>query len=90
MIAYGTETAMSNILRRSMRHQDEARSLLRSLYATEADLLPDYDRGLLTVRLHQPANNCSAETIKKLCRELNETREKFPGTELRLVYDLVS
>jgi len=72
-----------------MRHQDEARSLLRSLYATEADILPDYDRGSLTV-LHQPANNCSAETIKKLCRELNEARVKFPGTELRLVYDLVS
>ncbi len=41
-IANRVETAMSNILRRSMRHQDEARSLLRSLYATEADLLPDY------------------------------------------------
>jgi hypothetical protein len=90
MIAYRAETAMANILRRSMRHQDEARSLLRSLYATEADLLPDYDHSTLTVRLHQPANNCSAQTIKKLCRELNEARTKFPGTELRLVYDLVS
>jgi len=60
------------------------------LYATEADLLPDYDRGSLTVRLHQPANNCSAETIKKLCRNLNEARVKFPGMELRLIYDLVS
>ncbi|MCL7486862.1 MAG: hypothetical protein M8357_01635, partial [Desulfobulbaceae bacterium] len=90
MIAYRAETAMANILRRSMCHQDEARSLLRSLYATEADLLPDYARGSLTVRLHQPANKCSAEAIKKLCRELNETRVKFPGTELRLVYELVS
>ena len=81
---------MANILRRSMRHQDEARSLLRSLYATEADLLPDYDRDILTVRLHQPANNCSAVTIKKLCRELNETKVEFPGTNLRLVYEMVS
>jgi len=90
LIAYRAETAMANILRRSMRHQDEARSLLRSLYATEADLLPDYDRNLLTVRLHQPANHCSAATIKKLCRELNETKVKFPGTNLRLIYELVS
>ncbi len=90
MIAYRAETAMANIVRRSMRHQDEARSLLRSLYATEADLLPDTDRGLLTVRLHQPANNCSAVTIKKLCRELNETKVNFPGTQLRLVYEMVS
>ncbi len=90
MIAYRAETAMANILRRSMCHQNEARSLLRSLYATEADLLPDYDRDSLTVRLHQPANKCSAEAIKNLCRELNETGVKFPGTKLRLVYDLVS
>jgi len=90
MIAYRAETAMANILRRSMRHQDEARSLLRSLYGAEADLLPDYDCNLLTVRLHQPANNCSAVTIKKLCRELNETKVKFPGTNLRLVYEMVS
>ncbi len=65
MIAYRAETAMANILRKGMRHQDEARSLLRSLYATEADLLPDYDKNTLTVRLHQLANNCSAESIKK-------------------------
>jgi len=90
LIAYRSETAMANILRRSMRHQDEARSLLRSLYATKADLLPDYDRNLLTVRLHQPANNCSAVTIIKLCRELNGTKVKFPGTDLRLVYEMVS
>lgn len=90
MIAYRAESAMANILRRGMHHQDEARSLLHSLYATEADLLPDYGRKLLTVRLHQPANNCSAVTIKKLCLELNETAVKFPGTDLRLIYELVS
>jgi hypothetical protein len=73
-----------------MLNQDEARNLLRSLYATEAYLLPDYDRGSLTVRFHQPANNCSAQTIKKFCRELNEAKTKFPGTGLQLVYDLVS
>ena len=90
MIAYRAETAMANSIRRSMRHQDEARSLLKSLYATEADLLPDYSRKILTVRLHQPANRCSAVTIEKLCLELNETKTKFPGSGLRLVYELVS
>jgi len=90
MIAYRAETVMANIVRRSMRHQEEARSLLRSLYATEADILPDYERSLLTVRLHQPANNCSATTINKLCLELNETKVKFPGTQLWLVCEVVS
>jgi len=38
LIAYRAETAMANSIRRSMHRQDDARSLLRSLYATEADI----------------------------------------------------
>lgn len=57
---------------------------------TEADILPDHEKKTLTVRLHQPANRCSAITIKNLCRELNATNTKFPGTDLRLVYEMVS
>ena len=73
-----------------MSHQNEARSLLRSLYATEADILPDYGKKKLTVRLHNPANRCSVVTVKNLCRELNATNTKYPGTDLRLVYEMVS
>ena len=90
LVAYRAETAMVNIARQTMRHQDEARSLLRSLYAMDADILPDYEGGKLTVRLHQPANNCSAIIIDDICRELNATNTEFPGTNLRLVYELVS
>jgi len=90
LIAYRAETAMVNIVRQTMRHQDEARRLLRSLYESSADILPDYEGNKLTVRLHQPANRCSAITIDNLCRELNATVTKFPGTNLRLVYEMVS
>ena len=90
LIAYRAETAMVNIVRQTMRRRDDARSLLRSLYATEADLLPDYDEKKLTVRLHQPANHCSSDTIRQLLGELNATRTTFPGTDLRLFYELVS
>ncbi len=90
LVAYRAETAMVNIARQTMRQQDEARSLLRSLYATEADILPDYEGERLIVRLHQPANRCSAVTIQALCQELNETNTEYPDTNLRLVYELVS
>lgn len=90
LVAYRAETAMMNMVRQTMNHQDEARSLLRSLYATEADILPDYESKKLIVRVHQPANRCSATTIDNLCRELNDTDTNFPGTDLRLVYELVS
>ena len=90
LIAYRAETAMVNIVRQTMSRMDDARSLLRSLYDTAADILSDYEKKKLTVRLHQPANRCTAVTIENLCRELNATRTEFPGTDLRLVYELVS
>jgi hypothetical protein len=90
MVAYRAETAMVNIVRQTMSRQEDARSLLRGLYATEADILPDHDKMTLKVRLHQPANRCSAITIGHLCQELNATKTKFPGTDLRLIYEMVS
>jgi hypothetical protein len=90
MIAYRAETAMANIVRETMSRENEARRLLRSIYATDADLIPDHKEQKLTIRLHQPANHASEMTIRNLCQELNTSRTKFPGTELRLVYELVS
>jgi prepilin-type processing-associated H-X9-DG protein len=90
MVAYRAETAMVQIAREKMRREDDARSLLRSLYRTEADLLPDENAGTLTVRVHHQANRCNDEVIRHLCTELNQTETVFPGTQLRLVYALVS
>jgi hypothetical protein len=68
--------------------QDEERRLLQSLYASEADLLPDEAAGTLTVRLHYPANAMLARAIEKLCEELTATQTVFPTTKLRLIYQL--
>lgn len=90
MIAYRAETAMATIVREKISRHDDARSLLRSVYETEADLIPDEVAGTLTVRLHQLANRMSGEVLRHLCRELNATMTEFPGTSLRLVYEVVS
>lgn len=91
MIAYRAETALANLLRESefMKRSDDVRSLLRSIFKTEADLIPDAEAQTLTVRLHHPANRAAAKAIQHLCRELNETETIFPGTDLRIVYELV-
>ena len=47
MIAYRAETAMANLLRDKVKHPDESRSLIRALYKSDADLLPDEDAGTL-------------------------------------------
>jgi hypothetical protein len=90
MIAYRAETAMATIVREKLRRHDDARSLLRAAYATEADLIPDENAGTLTVRLHHLANRMSSEVLRHLCEELNATMTQFPGTSMRLVYELVS
>jgi len=90
MVAYRAETAMVQIAREKMQREDDARSLLRALYSTEADLLPDENTGTLTVRVHHQANRCGDEVIRHLCTEFNQTETIFPGTNLRLVYELVS
>jgi hypothetical protein len=90
MIAYRAETAMANSLREHLKRPDEARRLLRALYTTEADLLPDTEAGTLTVRLHHGANAATNQVIEKLCEELNATETVFPRTNLRLVLKLGS
>jgi hypothetical protein len=92
MIAYRAETAMCETAREVMRswQQDDARKMLRAVYTTEADLAPDEAAGTLTVRLHYPANPVTAKVLEHLCQELTETETVFPGTNLRLIYQLVS
>lgn len=88
MVAYRAETAMANILATSMKKTDERRSLLRSIYQTEADLIPDEKNATLTVQLHHLANHASDLALQNLCDEINQTNTIFPGTKLRLIYKL--
>ena len=90
MISYRAETSMAHTIREEMSHHDDARSLLQSIYKTSADLIPDKENGTLTVRIHSLANPSSDKTLRYLCDQLNETETEFPGTKLRIIYDLVS
>ena len=84
--AYRAETAMANLLRETMTHPDESRSLLRALYTNPMLISCQMaNEGTLTVRLHHMANQSSDTVIEKLCEELNATETQFPGTNLRLV-----
>src|SRR5246127_3360530 len=90
MVAYRAETAMVQIVRQKMTRHDDARSLLRAIYSTEIDLIPDPQAKTLTIRLHPLANAASDIAVRHLCAEINATETLFPGTDLRLIYELVS
>jgi len=90
MIAYRSETAMAGLLIDSIVKMPNARRLLQTLFVTDADILPDFQKNLLRVRVHNAstqADNCS---IKVLLDELNKAEVEYPGTNLRLVYGLVN
>jgi hypothetical protein len=90
MVAYRAETAMAHTMQEKMARTDDARELLRSIYTTEADLLPNEAAGTLTVRLHNMASRIHDAAVGHLCAELNNTETVYPGTNLRLIYELVS
>ncbi|MBF0290147.1 MAG: hypothetical protein HQM14_20210 [SAR324 cluster bacterium] len=90
MIAYRSESGMASTLRETMSREDDARSLLRGIYNSEADIIPDDKAKTLTVRLHHMANQSSTAAIWYLCNELNKTKTVFPGTEYRMIFKQVS
>ena len=56
MIAYRAETAMVAILRRHLNKEEEARALIRELFVSSADIVPDPSAKTLTVKIHRMAS----------------------------------
>jgi transposase len=90
LVAYRAETALAMILREEMSHADEARSLLRDLFRSDADIYPDEAAGVLEIRLHTLANPRSNRAIQHLLDHLNAAEFVYPGTTLRLTYTLTA
>jgi len=90
MIAYRAETSMAATLREELMRTDDARSLLRQIYNTEVDLIPDLEAKTLTVRLHHLTQATHDNAVRYLCEELTAAETIFPGSDLRLVYKLGS
>ena len=90
MVAYRAETAMAATLREKLSRFDDGRSLLRQIYHTEVDLIPDLGQKILNVHLHHLTQTAHDTAVRFLCDELNATETLFPGSDLRLVYTLGS
>jgi transposase len=89
MIAYRAETAMAGIVRDELARSDDARALLRDLFRSEADLVPNIQEGVLRVDIHPMANARSNRAVLYLLDHLNAAAFTYPGTNLQLVYSLV-
>lgn len=88
LIAYRAETALVGLVRETLARHDEGRVLIQDLCRSEADILPDPDKGILKVVIHAMATPRSNRAIDHLLENLNDARFNYPGTHLRLVYTL--
>lgn len=90
MIAYRAETAMAALLSSPTIDFPMARQLLQTLFVTEADIIPDKVKKQLRIRVHSTSRPASNKAIEKLFEQLNQTELNYPGTDLRLIYELTS
>lgn len=86
LMAYRAETALVCLAREKMARQEDARSLVRQVFESAADLDPNLPEKTLTLRLHRLTNAAHDAVLEHLCAELTETETVYPGTDLRLVF----
>ena len=90
MIAYRAETAMAGLLLGPTVNMSDARRLLQGLFVTDADILPDIENQCLRVRIHNASTPADSRSIAGLLDELNKAEIIYPGSNLRLAYELVN
>ena len=88
MIAYRAETRMMSAVAVAQGKKQRPRRPLSALFQSDADIIPDPDKAILRVRILGTASNAGDAAIAGLLEELNQTNTLFPGTNLRLVYEL--
>lgn len=87
MIAYRAETALYNLMNEFYKNNSkDGRMLLKEVFTTDADFIPDYQNRKLNIVLHCLSTNRYNQAIQKLCDELNQTETTYPGTDLVLYY----
>jgi len=88
MIAYRAETTMVGLLTNPRVDSAEARQLLQDLFVTDADIIPEPEKGQLRVRVHNGSRPAVNRAFALLFEHLNETEVKYPGTDMRVSYEL--
>lgn len=88
LIAYRAESAMASAIKEHISDKEDARRVVKRICTAECDIIPDKERRTLTVRLHHQTCLSQDRAVRKLCEELNETETAFPGTDLKLVFEL--
>ena len=88
MIAYRAETRMMVPVITTQGKKPNARRLLRALLTSDANIIPVPAKGILRIQLLGLGSDACDRMLAPLVEELNATNTIYPGTDLRLVYEL--
>ena len=87
MATYNAESALVRMIApHYARAEDEARSLLREIFKSSADL--EIEGTTLHVRIEPLSAPRRTRALEGLCQELTATKTTYPGTNLTLAYSV--
>lgn len=90
MLAYRAETALYGSIGEFYKNaKKDGRELIKEIFTSDADLIPDYQREIMTVRLHSLSTPRANQAAKELCDLLNLTQTCYPMTNLRMMYETI-
>lgn len=91
MISYRAETAFANLLTpHYKRSADEIRSLVKAVIKQTVDIKPDYLNNLLNITIYPLSNNRSNRAVEAIIETINETKTKFPNTNLVMNFKIAT
>jgi hypothetical protein len=91
MLAYRSESALYAIMSEFYKdNEKEGRMILKEIFTSDADMIPDYKNNQITIRLHSLSTPRANNAVKQLCSFLNTTETCFPYTNLKLVYETLA
>lgn len=87
MICYRAESALAALVNPIyVKGKNEKRMLIKQIFNTAADLIPDYENHILTVQLYSLSRPRDNKAVIQLCELLNQSETIFPGTNLKLIF----
>jgi len=91
MICYRAETAFAcQLAPHYKRAEQEIRTLAKTVIQTPINLEVDQQNQELKITLYPLSNQRSNEAVGKICDRLNDTKTRYPGTNLRLNYKIAT
>jgi hypothetical protein len=89
MICYRAESAVASLLAPYLANADkEKRMVVKQIIQANADVIPNYQNNTLTVVLYSLSAKRYNHAAAELADLLNQTETNFPGTDLRMVFEI--